>query len=78
VHWGIRSRCFTCDTRSVIQSNGQNVINFVDEENGGRGCLMSNDTFDNISVISWSVLSMEETGENHRRICRKSLIKFIT
>jgi hypothetical protein len=31
------------------------VVNVVDEENGGRGCLMSNVTFDNISVISWSV-----------------------
>ena len=54
------------------------VVNVVDEENGGRGCLMSNDTFDNISVISWSLLLMEETGENHRPICRKSLTKFIT
>jgi hypothetical protein len=31
--------------------------------------MVFNDTFNNISVISWwSVLLMEETGENHRPV----------
>jgi hypothetical protein len=33
---------------------------------GGRGVMVFNATFNNISVISWwSVLLVEETGENH-------------
>ena len=45
-------------------------------------CLMVfNDTFNNISVISWqSVLLVEETGGRQRKplTCRKSLTNFIT
>jgi len=40
---------------------------------------MFNATFNNISVKLWqSVLLVEETGENHRSVCRKSLTNFIT
>jgi hypothetical protein len=35
----------------------------------GRGVMVFNATFNNISVISWrSVLLMEETGENHQPV----------
>jgi hypothetical protein len=35
----------------------------------GLWVMVSNATFDNISVISWwSVLLVEETGENHRPV----------
>jgi hypothetical protein len=34
----------------------------------GRNCMVFNATFNNISVISWSVLLEEETGENHRPV----------
>ena len=56
--------------RSKIEKNRFFVNNgshkFVE---GGRGVMVFNTTFNNISVISWrSVLSVEETGvpgENH-------------
>ena len=54
------------------QSVVKHIMRFYFRIEGGFGVMVFNDTFNNISVISWqSVLLVEETGiagENHQPV----------
>jgi len=56
------------------------VIIFWGRKGGGRGVMVFNATFKNITVISWqSVIKVEETGVHgeHKPAYHKSLTNFI-